>query len=381
MDVDLDRRTYDLLRLVDRHGPIGSIQLVELMQQRGYDIKDRTIRLKLSELDSHGLTEKVPGKGRRLTDAGREELEQGDVSGRLEQVRAQIATLTSRVSYDPVEDAGVLVASCAFLEASDVDDALGIVDGLSSLPLGPSPVSLEESGDNEPGDYRLLAASSITLDGVLLAHGVNTKLVTAGVLEYEPTTGAEATPDSTPEGGADATTGDASESDGAGGADPTASALQGDTGFGDGASYGGRIVRYVDVINGEGSSIDVISLLIQAGRSDVASVLEGGDFGLLIGDDREFPINRYEEARDLTVATRESLGGVVDFRRPREDDVVSSGTPGWAFGSLTYCGTGELLLAALYEYGLTENWETLYGTVERNRLGPVAARPQAALDD
>jgi repressor of nif and glnA expression len=145
MDTDLDRRTYDLLRLVDRHGPIGSIQLVELMQLRGYDIKDRTIRLTLSELDSIGFTEKVPGKGRRLTDSGRTELEQGNVSGRLEQIRARIATLTSRVSYDPIENTGTIVASCAFLDADDVDEARSLADRLESLPLGPLPVSLEEA--------------------------------------------------------------------------------------------------------------------------------------------------------------------------------------------------------------------------------------------
>ena len=187
MDTDLDRRTYDLLRLVDRHGPIGSIQLVELMQLRGYDIKDRTIRLTLSELDSIGFTEKVPGKGRRLTDSGRTELEQGNVSGRLEQIRARIATLTSRVSYDPIENTGTLVASCAFLDADDADAARSLVDRLESLPLGPLPVSLEEASETEPGGYRLLAPSSITLDGVLLARGVNADLTTAGVLEYEPT--------------------------------------------------------------------------------------------------------------------------------------------------------------------------------------------------
>lgn len=90
MAADIDKRTYDLLRLVDRYSPIGSIQLGELMQLHGYDIKDRTIRLKLSELDSIGLTEKVPGKGRQLTESGRVELEQGDVNGRLEQIRARI---------------------------------------------------------------------------------------------------------------------------------------------------------------------------------------------------------------------------------------------------------------------------------------------------
>lgn len=346
MAAELDRRAYDVLRLVDRHGPIGSIQLVELLRLRGYDIEDRTIRLKLAELDSLGLTEKVPGKGRQLTESGRKELEQGDVDGRLEQIRARIATLTSRVSYDPIANKGMLVASSAFLDADAVGDALGLVERLESLPFGPIPVSLEETADTEPGDYRLLAPSSITLDGVLLARGIDTTLSTAGVLEYTPTT--ETTGD------------DVDESD---------------------ADYGGRIVRYVDVINGEGSSIDVISLLIQANRSDVTSLLESGESGLLIGDDREFTVNRYEETRDLTLTTRAELGGVVDFRRPREQEVFSNGGSTWAFGSLTYVGTGELTLAALHEYGLSTDWETLYGTVQRTRLEPVQASNVPVLDE
>lgn len=347
MDVELDQRTYDLLRLVDRHGPIGSIQLVELMQQRGYGIKDRTIRLQLSELDELGLTEKVPGQGRRLTESGRTELDQGDVTGRLDQIRAQISVLTSRVSYDPMEDSGALVASGAFVDDADLDAALDVIRRLEALPLGPIPVAIEPTTGGEPGDYRILAASSITLDGVLLAHGINVDLLTAGVLEYEAST--------------DETVDD-------------------DTSLSD-ADLGGHIWRFVDVINGEGSSIDVISLLIEAGRSDVDSLLETGQTGLIIGDDRQFPVNRYEEARDLAVATRGALGGVIDLRRPREDTKFSSGTPAWAFGSLTYGGVGELVISALHERGLATDWETLYGTVARNRLNVVDTQYPKPTDD
>lgn len=344
MAPDLDRRTYDLLRLVDRHGPIGSIQLFELMQLHGYDIKDRTIRLLLSELDDLGLTEKVPGRGRRLTAKGQSELEKGDVNSRLEQLRARIATLTSHVSYDPIDDSGILVASGAFLSEANVDAALELVDRLEELPLGPVPVSLEESADSEPGDFRLVTSSSITLDGVLLAHGVNASISNSGVLEYEP--------------------------------------IEPDSEETFAAGCGGQIRRYVDVINGEGSSIDVISLLIEAGRTDITAVIESEECGLLVGDSREFPINRYEEARDLSVATQRSLGGVLDFRRPREQEHLPSGTSAWAFGSITYVGAGELLLTALSEYGLAESWETLYGTIERAELEPVrTASTEPPLDD
>lgn len=380
MPPDLDRRMYDLLRLVDHHGPIGSIQLVELMQLHGYDIKDRTIRLALSELDDLGLTEKVPGQGRRLTERGRRELEQGDVNARLERIRARIATLSSRVTYDPGEDAGDVIASCVFLEEAVVDDALEIVSRLDALPLGPIPVTLEESNAEEPGDYRLLAPSSITLDGVLLTRGINARLTNAAVLEYEPVAddGAEA----------------ATDGDGAGAAEAMDANADGDAGADSSApsGAGGRILRHVDVIDGEGSSIDVVTLLIEAGRNDVAGFLETEDgtetgtdrprdTGFLVGDDREFPINRLEEARDLTFATRDALGGVVEFQRPRERDRLPGGDPTWAFGSVTHVGSGELLLAALDEYGLAVSWETLYGTVPRREFEPVARVAAEPADD
>ncbi|SFC42482.1 hypothetical protein SAMN05444422_10891 [Halobiforma haloterrestris] len=368
MPPDLDRRMYDILRLVDHHGPIGSIQLVELMQLHGYDIKDRTIRLALSELDELGLTEKVPGQGRRLTERGRRELEQGDVNARLERIRARIATLSSRVTYDPGEDGGDVIASCVFLEEDIVDDALDLVARLDALPLGPVPIRLEESNAEEPGDRRLLAPSSITLDGVLLTRGIDARLTNAAVLEYEPVESR-----SDPSGPADALDPDAN---------PPSSA-------------GGRILRHVDVIDGEGSSIDVVTLLIEAGRNDVAGILEadGADgeadsesdrprgTGLLVGDDREFPINRLEEARDLTVATRDALGGVVDFQRPRERDRLPGGDPTWAFGSVTHVGSGELLLAALDEYGLATSWETLYGTMPRREFESVTRVTTETADD
>lgn len=351
MDEQLDTRTYDLLRLVDQHEPIGSITLVSLMQRRGYDIQDRTIRLTLAELDERGLTEKIPGRGRRLTERGRRELEQGDVRGRLEQIRAKIATLTSRVSYDPIEDVGDLVASSAILDESAVSDALDVVEGLEALPFGPIPVGLEPTGDGAPGDYRLLSASSITLDGVLLSRGINADLSTAGVLEYS--TEPPPQPDSVDP---------ASERDG--------ETRREDT---EPVEYGGHLSRYVDVINGEGSSIDVISLLIEAGRGHVTPLLDGESTGLLIGDDRKFPINRYEEARDLTTSTRANLGGVVDFHRPGDGGPVTDGNAAWAYGSLTYVGSGELVLTALHERGLLADWETLAGTVSRNELDHVEA--------
>jgi len=336
MTADLDERTYDLLRLIRLHEPIGSIRLVELMQRHGYSIEDRTIRLVLSELDGKGLTEKVPGQGRRLTGAGHEAFESGNVDARLEEIRARIATLTSKVTYDPVEDVGELVASSAFLDAADVKPALELLTDLADTALGPCPVAISEAPPSEPGDVRLLFPSSITLDGVLLSGGINAELVSGSIGEYTPE-------------------------------DPSVSFVP------DPSLTGGTLVQYLDAISGEGSSVDVITLMIETGRTSISPVLDG-EQGRVIVDNREFPMTRYEEGRDLAVETRASLGGVIDLQRPREDGHFPAGDLNWYFCSLVYGGIGEISLALLAEQDLTADWRTLYGTVARNRFerAPVA---------
>ncbi|MFC6799725.1 NrpR regulatory domain-containing protein [Haladaptatus sp. GCM10026878] len=271
--MDIDRRTYDLMRLIRENEPIGSIRLVDLMNRHGYSIKSRTIRLILSELDEKAFTEKVPGKGRKLTAAGRAELGRGNIAGRFGHIREKIVTLTSQVTYDPVEDAGEVVAGSAVVPHDSVDEALSVLDDLADSSLGPVVTATDAVDEG----VRFQFPSSITLDGVLLSRGINTTLKTAGLVEYRSTPGEPTTP--------------------------------------------GEVVRYIDVINGEGSTMDVVTLLIEAGRTDVLGALVR-DTGILIVDNREFPITRFEEARDLAITTTTLLGGALDVRRPREQGPI-----------------------------------------------------------
>jgi repressor of nif and glnA expression len=318
--MDADRRTYDLLRLIDENEPIGSIRLVDLLQERGYSIKGRTVRLLLSDLDEAGLTEKVAGKGRRLTEAGRAELARGDISGRLERVRERIATLTSEATYDPVEDVGEFVVGAGRVARADLPEAFDLLCSLHDSPVGP--LLVDDAGvvegaasDATTGDLAgddddavtLAFPSSITLEGVLLSRGIDAQLMTAGLVEYD-----------------------------------------------------GDVRRYIDVISGENATIDVVRLLVDAGRTDVAGLLDAGQ-AVLIVDNREFPLTRFEEARDLATATSENLGGVLDLRRPREPGPFPAGSPGWEFASLTYGGAAEQALALLSEHGLLQEWESLAG--------------------
>jgi HTH-type transcriptional regulator, global nitrogen regulator NrpRI len=335
----LDDREYDLLRLIDVHEPIGSIRLVDQLQHRGYSIKGRTVRLLLSELDANGFTEKIPGQGRRLTAKGRSELRHGHVSGRLEQVRERIAVLTGQVTYDPLEDTGEVVTSAIDLPRSMVEDALDVLTTVDSLPIGPVPVAIEKNPNGVRDDVvRLLFPSSITLDGVLLSRGINSQLQVAGIVEYHP--------DPPPE--------------------------QFDREGRVASDHGGAILRYTDAISGAGSTVDIADLLIEAGRPSIRPLLGGQAPGLLVVDNREFPLIRYEEAFDLAAATRTRLGGVIDLRKPREEGPFPCGQPGWDFASLTYGAVGELAISLLAEAGYGESWTTLHGLKGRAAFQPVA---------
>lgn len=330
--MDADRRTYDLLRLIDENEPIGSIRLVDLLQERGYSIKGRTVRLLLSDLDEAGLTEKVAGKGRRLTDDGRAELARGDISGRLERVRERIATLTSEATYDPAEDVGELVVGAGRVPRERLGEAFDLLCSLHDSPVGPLLVDDSEAIDGTTSDaltggladtdtdaVTLAFPSSITLEGVLLSRGIDARLMTAGLVEFD-----------------------------------------------------GEVRRYIDVISGENATIDVVRLLVDAGRTDVAGFL-GGEQGVLLVDNREFPLTRFEEARDLSVSTRSALGGVLDLRRPREPGPFPAGSPGWEFASLTFGGAAEQALALLSEHGLLNEWESLAGLRPRRAFESAPA--------
>jgi len=331
MTNEYDRRTYDVLRLLDEHEPIGSVHLTEHLRERGYSLTERTVRLVLADLDESGLTEKAAGKGRRLTDAGRAELERGGVLGRVEQVRERLSSLTSQVTYDPGEDDGGLIVSTVRVPRSAGDRLDSIFDALDNSPIGPITRSISTAADDEL--LEVTVPSSVTIDGVLLSNGIESHPETIGVVEYV----AQPEPNTLPYD------------------DPDAEAV------------GGAIRRFTDVIGDERATLDLVELLIDAGRTDVGAALEG-DIGLLVADNREVPLNRFETIERLATGVRNDLGGVVDLRRPREPGPVPWGDLGWSSVSVTYVGPAELVISRCVEVGIAEEWDTLAGLRDRSAL-------------
>lgn len=331
MASNLDRRDYDVLRLIERHEPVGSINLVRLMERHGHSIQDRTIRVILGELDEQGLTQKVSGRGRQLTEKGRGELRRGGIRSRAEMIRARIEMLKNKATYDPADGTGEVVAGFARIDPGHLPNALDVLERLHESKLGPCPVAWTETD----GHYQLSFPSSITIDSVFLSRGISSRLETAGLVDYHP----DPDPESVPH------TGDVA---------PNA---------------GGAVLRYLDTINGEGSTMDVVRILVESGRTESLAAINGQ--GTVIVDNREVPINRASEITELAPLTRSDIGGVLDVRRPREAGPFPSSRPGWDFLSLTYGGIAEIAISTLVEADLTNEWETLDTVVPRSEFTPA----------
>lgn len=218
-----------------------------------------------------------------------------------------------------------------------------MIEPLTETPLGPIRLAVDDdvfaSADDESSDLvRLYAPSSITLDGVLLSRGINADLRTAGIVEYYA------------------------------GRDPDAFPHEGAFDL----DNGGAILRYADAISGEGSTVNVVSLLIEAGRIAVRPAFDDSDVpALFVVDNREYPLTRYDEAADLAIGVRERLG-VRDVRKPREDGPFPTEKPEWGFASMTYGTVGELVLSLLLADGYVESWATLSGLVLRSSFETVS---------
>ncbi|EMA42923.1 NrpR regulatory domain-containing protein [Halobiforma nitratireducens] len=325
MTSDPDRRTYDVLRLLSAHEPIGSVHLTEHLRERGYSVTERTVRLTLAELDEEGLTEKAGSRGRRLTEAGHAELERGGVAGRTERLRERLLELTSHVTYDPGSDEGDLVVGTVTVPAAERDRLEELLTRIDESPMGPVRVSVRPVGGEEDADRLEVAVpSSVTIDGVLLSRGIDADLEASGVIEYHAAPDPEIVPYDD--------------------LDP--------------ATDGGAVLRFTDVIGDERATLDIVSLLIEAGRTDVAGAL-ADERGLLVADALEFPLSRYETVTDVAGETRDRLGGVLDHRRPRETGPFPWGEPGWTSGTLTYAGAAGCVVARCVEAGIADEWRML----------------------
>jgi HTH-type transcriptional regulator, global nitrogen regulator NrpRI len=302
--------------------PVKSAQIAGALVEQGHESSERTVRLYLQELDEAGLTQSMGRRGRVITEEGLTELSASQTLARVGFLSAKIDQMTYRMDFDLALRTGTVVVNTTLVKRDQLARCVDRVckvfaDGYAMGNLLALLEPGEQIGDISIPDDMLgfCSVCSITLNGVLLKHGVPTHSRFGGLLELQD----------------------------------------------------GRATRFVEMITYDGTSIDPLEVFIRSGMTDYVGAVTTGS-GRIGASFREFPA----DSRDLVVDLAErlktvGLGGFMRIGHPGRallDIPVSEGL----VGAIVIGGLNPM--AILEEMGMRVYSRALSGLLGFNRLFP-----------
>ncbi len=246
--------------LCGHSGPISSGKITELLHSAGVMVSERTVRLHLVEADAEGLTENHPRKGRTITPRGLEEIRVSQAVQRVGYLSAKIDQMTYRMSFDLQRRSGTVVVNTSIVDipllyrySRDICEVFrrGYAMGTRMCLLTEG----ERIGDTiiPPGKVGFCTVCTITINGVLLKHGIPATSRFGGLLELR----------------------------------------------------NGEPTRFVEVIHYDGTSIDPLEVFIRSGMTNYHGAISDGN-GRVGASFRELPAG----CREAVVHLGEELDAI-----------------------------------------------------------------------
>ncbi|MFC1498224.1 DUF128 domain-containing protein [Verrucomicrobiota bacterium] len=313
-----------LRTLTDASGPVGAEQIKSSILSMGVDLQPRMVRYYLMQFDKQGFTKLMSRRlGRVITDAGREEAARLNIPEMAKIVASQIDTLGYRMTYDGTKGQGSVILNVSLIDPADISIAVKemqlVVD--RGLSFSEKIIIAGEGGRIgnvivPEGMLGIGTVCSITLNGVLQKKGIPVISRFGGLLEVR----------------------------------------------------NGQYVRFMNVIEYRGSSLDPLEVFIKADMTGVRDVVLRGS-GIICASFREIPaiaLNDLEKIHKFM--KKRGLGGILAVGRPSQSLLGVPVSPG-------YCGLivtgGVNPVAAVHETGVRVSLTSLAGLEEYDRLKTV----------
>jgi len=256
-----EKKRLAILRMLqEADRPLSSSRITERLLAEGHEISERTVRFYLRGMDEEGLTNNQGRKGRSITRRGVDELSSARIIEKVGYLAAKIDQMTYRMNFDLSSRKGTVVVNVSMVENSQLKSAAPLIKRvfkagyamgqlMALFPAG------EKVGDLtvQEGMVGIGTVCSITLNGVLLAHGIPTYSRFGGLLElqdHKPT-------------------------------------------------------RFVEYIHYSGTTLDPLEIFIRSGMTDYLGATDNGN-GRIGASFREVPA----ESRDHVVELAHQLDGV-----------------------------------------------------------------------
>ena len=267
MSEKTEKKELAILRLLQKADrPLASSQLMENLQAMGHEVSERTVRHYFQELDRRGLTSNLGRKGRVITELGLKELGSARVYDKVGLLAAKIDQLTYQMSFDLYKKSGTVIINVSLVDIDLLPQVTPLVCQVyeAGYSMG-NLMALFKAGERVGGItipenmVGFGTVCSITLNGVLLAHGIPTHSNFGGLLELRER----------------------------------------------------KPTRFVEIIKYDGSSLDPLEVFIRSGMTDYAGAIATGNGRIGVGfrempaDSRDKVISLIQELKDV------GLGGFL----------------------------------------------------------------------
>lgn len=270
-----DKTRLAILKILsDSPSPIGAAKIQGALLSAGMEVHPRTIRLHLLDLDRAGLTTLVSRRtGRLITPKGREESSHSNIVDKVGVVASRFDNLSYRMSFRPSLGTGTVVINISLIQPEHLSRALNEMKRVFHHNLAISPrIIIAQPGEGiagtiAPPDYVSIGTvCSVTVSGALLHEGIPVKARFSGLLEVR-----------------------------------------------------NRIpIRFVELIEYGGSTLDPLEIFIQANMTRVRDVILTGN-GILCAGFREIPTAALEDVKEIARKMRNmGLGGIVELGQPNQ---------------------------------------------------------------
>ena len=325
-----DRKPQAVLALLlERGTPMTAVQVADALRAKGQPISERAARLYLMETNRAGFTRSLGcRRGRVLTDKGRAELSSSRVMRRVGFLSARIDRMTFAMNFDLPRRSGSVVVNVSLAERKAFESCMDEISQVFAKGYAMGRLAgLLASGARigslivPPGQVGLCTVCSVTLNGVLLKHGIPTFSRFGGLIELDH----------------------------------------------------GKATRFVDIICYDGTTVDPLEVFIRGGMTDYRGAIAKG-CGRIGASYREFPV----ESRDLVQSLSANmdaigLGALLELGQPGQPvlDVMPSDE---RIAAVVIGGLNPVSILA--ERGFRVHPSALSGLMEFNQLFPYEELPR-----
>lgn len=265
---DVERKVLAILNtLEDSPQAVGSTVIAKRLKEQGVDLSERAVRYHLRMMDERGLTSLIGRRdGRVITELGQAELKKAMVTHKVGFTLSKIEVLAFRTDFNLDKKTGLIPVNVSFFNKNDFKKAMKLMKPIFEAGLCVSDLVAVAGEGQTIGDLTvpqgktaLATVCSIVVNGALLKAGIPIDSKFGGILQIR----------------------------------------------------NNHPLRFIEIINYAGSSLDPTEIFIRANMTSVQEAAADGN-GEILANYREIPAICRPLAEEVIAKLKNAgLGGIL----------------------------------------------------------------------